>query len=229
MLDAMSDAASFVSLRYRVRPEPTRWVLPEGTVPECMDHDRAAERIKAILAAWATRLGRPVAVARNLAIRWVERAPQIGIDPDVCVLDPSPGEHLASLRLWKEGHAPPSICFEVVSENHPHKDYRDVHERYAAIGTEELVVFDPELAGPPSLGGPVTFQLWRRDATGAFERVAAGDGPVYSEVLRCWLSKDDRELVFSNDREGNERWLTAEERALARVAELEAKLENAPR
>ena len=213
MLDLVDDPASFVTLRYRVRPEPEQWVLPEGTVPESIPHDHTAQRIRAVLDNWAQALPRPVRIARNLAVRWLERAPQIGIDPDVCVLDPPPPkvEQLGSLCLWKPGHLPPTICFEVVSANHPHKDYRDVHERYAALRTQELVVFDPRLAGPASLGGPILLQLWRRDACGAFDRVAATDGPIFSEVLGCWLSANDGELVFSHDRAGNEPWQTREE------------------
>mgnify|MGYP001559428394 CR=1 FL=1 len=215
-------------------------MLPEGNVPESIPHYEIAEQIRAVLAAWAEGLDRPVRLARNLAIRWLERLPQIGIDPDVCVLDPAPpdADTLVSLCLWKPGHFAPSLCFEVVSANHPHKDYKDVHERYAAVGARELVVFDPFLLGPASLGGPMRFQLWRTDACGAFERVATGDGPVYSEVLGCWLSASDRELVFSNDRAGRERWQSREERertekereraekerALARVEELETRL-----
>lgn len=232
----MSHHASFVALRYAVRPDQDSWVLPEGKVPESVPHDHAARRMADVLRSWADSLERPVRVARNLAIRWLEKAPQIGIDPDVCVLDPAPAEFesLGSLCLWKPGHFPPAICFEVVSPNHPHKDYKDVHERYAAIGARELVVFDPLLAGPASLGGPLKLQLWRRDACGAFERVAAGDGPVASDVLGCWISaQDGRELVFSADRTGEQRWLTAEEReraekeqVRARLAELERKIAN---
>jgi hypothetical protein len=40
------------------------------------------------------------------------------------------------------GAHPPRISFEVVSRNHPHKDYVALHERYAAMD-RELVVFDP--------------------------------------------------------------------------------------
>ena len=240
MLDLVDDPASFVTLRYRVRPEPEQWVLPEGTVPESIPHDHTAQRIRAVLDNWAQALPRPVRIARNLAVRWLERAPQIGIDPDVCVLDPPPPkvEQLGSLCLWKPGHVPPRVCFEIVSPKHPHKDYRDVHERYAAIGARELVIFDPLMAGPASMGGPLAIQLWRPDVTGAFERVAAGDGPVYSEALACWLRAEDGKLVLSDDREGARRWLseaeeqraekererTDKERALARVAELEARL-----
>ena len=227
--------SSFVALRYAVRPQSEAWVLPEGKVPESVPHDRAAERLKSVLAEWARGLDRPVTVARNFAIRWIEDTPRIGIDPDVCVLDPPPPdvEELGSLCLWRPDHHAPVICFEIVSANHPHKDYRDVHERYAALGAYELVVFDPLLAGPASLGGPIPIQLWRLDSMGAFERVYAGPGPVYSEALEAFVSVRGRHLVVSDDARGEREWLPAEERAeraererdqvAARLAELEAR------
>lgn len=64
-----------------------------------------------------------------------------------------------------------------VSRNHPHKDYAELQDRYALVGTRELVVFDPFLAGPSALGGPALLQLWRRDRTGMLERVVAGKFP----------------------------------------------------
>ena len=217
-IPSVTDSAAFVALRYAVKPVLEAWVLPEGTVPESVPHDEAAEALKLLLQPWAQRMGRPLRIARNLALRWLEHAPRVGIDPDVCVLDPPPpnAESLDSLCLWRSGHSAPPLCFEIVSRNHPHKDYRDVHERYAALGTRELIVFDPLLAGPPSLGGPVSLQVWRRDPSGAFERVYAGPGPVFSEVLEAWVRVNQRSLVISEDRGGEQRWRTQEELERAR-------------
>ncbi len=212
-----------VALRYPVAPRLEDWVLPEGTVPESAVHDAAAQRLRLVLEAWAARRcelspAHPSAqIARNLAIRWLESAPRVGIDPDVCVLYPPPpeGPLVESLCLWRPGHHPPRICFEVVSRNHPHKDYAAVHERYAAMGTGELVVFDPLLAGPRALGGPVALQLWRRDDSGALERVHFGPGPAYSEILDAWLLPRELHLDLADDRAGTQRWHTEEERERA--------------
>ena len=208
-----------VALRYPVAPRLEDWVLPEGTVPESAVHDAAAQRLRLVLEAWAARRrevspeGPAVQIARNLAVRWLEGAPQVGIDPDVCVLCPPPpeGPLVESLCLWRPGHHPPRISFEVVSRNHPHKDYVALHERYAAMGTGELVVFDPLLAGPRALGGPVALQLWRRDDSGALERVHFGSGPAYSEVLDAWLLPREHHLDLASDRDGERRWRTEEE------------------
>jgi hypothetical protein len=212
-----------VAVRYPVRPRLDAWVLPEGTVPESIPHDAAAHRLKLLLDAWVARNSVPRTIARNLAIRWLEAAPRIGIDPDVCVLDPPPPgvNELGSLCLWKAGHVPPTICFEVVSRNHPHKDYAELQDRYAFIKARELVVFDPLLAGPQILGGPVLLQLWRRDAFGMLERVHAGDQPVLSEVLGAWLVPTSTTLEIAADREGSERWPTWEDQAIAERAEKE--------
>lgn len=217
-----------VGVRYPVRPRLEAWVLPEGTVPESIPHDAAAERLKLLLAAWAAEGPRPRTVARNLAIRWLESTPRVGIDPDVCVLDPAPPDvsELSSLCLWKPGHAPPTICFEVVSRNHPHKDYAELQDRYAFVRAHELVVFDPLLAGPTSLGGPSLIQLWRTDAVGVLERVYAGTEPVLSEVLGAWLIPSQASLDIADDREGHRRWATWEERARRERAEKEREREQ---
>ena len=215
ILDLMQRSAG-VSIRYAVRAKPEAWVIPEEPVPESTAHDAAVLRIFLLLSAWVKARG-DARVARNLALRWLEEHPKTGIDPDVCVLAPAPTDfdHLTSLRLWEPGRLPPTFCVEVVSSSHPYKDYNDIHERYAALGAFELLVFDPWLFGPRALGGPVALQLWRRDPTGTLERVHFGNEPVFSQVLDAWLALDGRELRISDDRAGSKRWLTGEERERA--------------
>lgn len=205
-----------VSLRYRVGSDPDAWVLPEGTVPESTAHDAAVDRIGSLLRAWAAREENTARIARNLAVRWLPEHPTTGLDPDVAVLMPGPVDFddLASFRLWEPGRVPPPFAVEVVSGSHPYKDYTRVHEGYAVMGVQELLVFDPALLGPKSLGGPVSLQLWRRDVTGAFDRIHFGNEPVYSNVLDAWLSADGRRLDISDDRAKTRRWATLEEDAL---------------
>jgi hypothetical protein len=202
-----------VVLRYPVMPRPEDWVIPEGSVSESVPHNEAARTLELVLVGWAKRCVQPVAIARNLAIRFYQARPQLGIDPDVCVLIPPPPgfEELSSLCLWKEGHRAPPLCIEVVSLTHPNKDYTTIQDRYAAMGGHEVVVFDPLLAGPHAFGGPVPLQLWRRDAMGLLERLHAGQGPAFSEVLGAWLVPDGRLLAIAEDREGLRRWQTSEQ------------------
>jgi Uma2 family endonuclease len=205
-----------VSVRYPVRRHLDAWVLPEGKVPQATAHQMAVYRILGLLMAWAERVRpeRSVRIASELAMRWLQQHPRTGADPDIAVLEPAPPDFddLRSLKLWEPERLPPRLAIEVVSSSLPHKDYGSIQERYAALGVEELIVFDPLLHGPRSLGGPVPLQLWRRDPTQAFERIRFGSEPVYSEVLEAWLLSDGRNLQIAADRRGTQRWLTAEEK-----------------
>ncbi|HEX7671260.1 MAG TPA: Uma2 family endonuclease [Polyangiaceae bacterium] len=231
-------------VRYSVPTFLERWTVPDtgATVPEAPSHDQALELLKAVLAHWVARTRRDAAVYRDIAIRVRQDKPQVGFDPDISLVEPAPpGPYdLDSVCLWKAGNTPPTVAIEVVSKNHPYKDYTEIPDRCAATGVAELVVFDPMLVGPRAHGGPHLVQLWRRSADGAFDRVHAGDGPVWSDHLSAWLVAVEgaRLLRVSDDRDGKRLWPTPEEteraakdaahaeaeRAKARVAELEAEL-----
>jgi Uma2 family endonuclease len=216
---------SVVSLRYPVRPKLEAWVLPEGKVPEATAHQMAVYRIYGLLLAWSERIRpeRSVRIAADLAVRWIQEHPRTGADPDVCVIEPGPPDFddLRSLRLWEPDRVAPRLAIEVVSASLPHKDYGSIQERYAAMGVEELIVFDPLLCGPASLGGPVPLQLWRRDETFAFQRVSFGSEPVHSAVVDAWFIADGRDLNISNDRRGTQRWLTTQEQLANAQADAE--------
>ena len=222
-----------VSLRYPVRPDLEGWVLPEGKVPESTTHFMTVHRICELLLAGVERCRgeRSLRIAADRAVRWLPEHPRTGADPDVCVIEPAPADFddLVSLKLWEPGRVPPRLAIEVVSTNFPHKDYGRIQERYAAMGVEELLVFDPLLSGPRSLGGPVPLQLWRRDETLAFERIQFGGNPVYSNVLEAWVIARGRDLDISDDRQGKHRWLTAREQLEATHAEIERAQADAER
>jgi Uma2 family endonuclease len=238
-----SSPRAFVGVHYSVPRLRSGWELSEQTMPESVVHDQAVEMLKAILAAWAARAGAAF-VARNLAVRWTEEHPGIGVDPDVCVLEPAPpgASDLRSVRTWLPGHTPPKLAVEVVSETNPHKDYAIAPDKYAASGTGELWIFDPLLAGPAVHGGPYRLQIWSRSADGDLSRIYAGDGPARSPLLDAWLVATDegRKLRIAEDEGATRFWLTAaeaertakeaertaKEAALARVAELEAALKQ---
>jgi Uma2 family endonuclease len=228
------------SVRYNVPAVREEWTLPEEPMPESQPHDLVLDLLKLLLLAWMRRIGLDAQVARNLAVRWDEAHPNIGVDPDLCVVAPRTpeGDDLSSLCLWKEGHRPPMLAVEVVSENHPRKDYVSAPDRYAASGTEELWIFDPKLAGPKSHGGPFRIQLWRRGPDGEFTREHAGEGPVRSPAVGGWLMAVDegRRLRIAEDEALTAWWMTpeeaeraAKEAALAKVAELEEQLQRARR
>jgi hypothetical protein len=202
-----------IELRYPLRTREDEWAVPENwPVPQSIPHGIAVKHLESVLSFWASRQGRPIFVADELAVRWLQNRPSVGIDPDLCLLDPPPPDvlELTSLKLWIPGHVRPPLCIEVVSDNHPYKDYVEVQERYAAFGAPELVVFDPRLIGPKSLGGPFAIQVWRTDGS-VFERTYAGSGPAFSETLSAWLRVDDGLPQIASDRAGTERWPTEAE------------------
>lgn len=215
-------------LVYEVPSVRADWVLSGDTVPESRPHDLVLARVRALLAAWAQRTSLRAAVCRNLAVRWIEETPAIGVDPDICVLAPPPpeGDELQSLRLWQPGHTPPVLAIEIVSRSRADKDYSQSPAKYAANGTGELWVFDPKLAGPKDHGGPFRIQVWRRDDEGDFHRVYAGEGPAWSEAVKGWILAVDGggELAIADDEKGTRRWQTTEEEAQRRAERLAAKL-----
>ncbi|MSP26237.1 MAG: Uma2 family endonuclease, partial [Myxococcales bacterium] len=211
----MANGITSVTVRYEVPALRDDWTLTEDMVPESQPHDLVLDLLKALLLAWVARTGRDAQVARNLAVRWDGEHPNIGIDPDLCVVSPSTpeGDELMSLCLWKNGHTPPMLAIEVVSANSPRKDYVSAPHRYATSGTAELWVFDPRLAGPTSHGGPFRIQVWRWQPGGTFARVYAGEGPVRSEAIDAYVVATDegRKLRIADDAALTEWWLTAEE------------------
>jgi hypothetical protein len=233
-----------VIVRYRVPGFSERWTLPEGTVPEAAWHYERAEQFRNRAASGLARAGRSAAVYRNLALRVRQDRPRVGFDPDICVVEPPPPEPRAidSLKLWLPDHRAPRLVVEFVSKSHPTKDYVEVPDQCAAIGVEELVLFDPTRAGPRAHRS--LLQIWRRAPDGGFERVSAGDASAFSAVLDAWLipSATERALSIAADPDGRQLWPTVEEAeradkeieragkeiALMRVAELEAELARKP-
>lgn len=225
-----------VQVVYGVPESLPGWELSEEKMPESDAHDETVELLEAILSWWA-RGRSDVQIARNLAIRWNRAAPRVGVEPDVCVLWPRPprpeSDVLARVRTWLPGHAPPRLAIEVVSDSDPRKDYAIAPDKYAASGTEELWIFDPLLAGPTAHGGPRRLQIWQRSEGGRFERTYEGEGPARSALLGAYavVTDEGRRLRIADDPEGTALWPTEaeaeraeKEAALARVAELEARL-----
>ena len=215
-------------VRYEVPGFAERWTLPEEPVPESAWHDACIELLRALFLAWIARTARNAAVYRNLAIRVRSDRPKVGFDPDLCLIDPVPpeGNELDSLKLWRPGHSAPALVVEVVSPNHPTKDYAEIPEKCAAAGVGELVVFDPKLAGPRTGGGPHLLQIWRHAESDSFVRLHASNAAGFSPLLGAWWTpvEGGQRLGIADDAGGNKTWLTVEQAALQRVAELEAAL-----
>jgi Uma2 family endonuclease len=215
-------------LIYDVPEAGKNWELSDDQVPESRPHERRTASVFDQLDSMVERTGRNALVCRNLAVRWIEARPSIGVDPDVCLIEPAPpgGDELYSLLLWKEGHTPPVLAVEIVSVSRADKDYAQSPDKYAANGTQELWVFDPMLAGPQQRGGPFRLQVWQRDEQGDFLRVFAGEGPAHSEALGAWVFvvAEGRALRIADDAEGTSWWMTrAEAERTAKEMERTAK------
>ena len=208
-------------------PEPPpSWHLSEETMPESVLHDQAVELLRALLLDWIARLPQgssaaslaPPAVVRNLAFRFREDRPTVGIDPDLAILSPPPPDlaRLRSVRTWLPGHLPPVLAIEVVSDSDARKDDEDAPAKYDASGTRELWVIDPLLAGPSSLG-PHLVQIWRRSDAGRFERIHAGGAPAWSPEVGAYLVvPPGSQLVhLSDDAAGERLWRTEAQRERA--------------
>ena len=188
-----------------------------------------ADRVALSLADRAVADGADSFDYANLAVRWSEEHPTIGVDPDVCLVEPAPPEpKLQSLLTWAPGHHAPRVAIEVVSRKTAKKDYTEGPQKYAASGTRELWVFDPERRGRGWTGGPWTLQVWRRSPEGSFRQVFKGNAPAYSEELGVWLVVTDggTRLRIADDAAGERLWLTGEESERARAESERARAES---
>ncbi len=223
----MTAAPKRVELVFEVPWTHPSWVLEDEKMPESALQDAVCDALASSLRAWSKRVGRAAMVRRNLAVRWDEDHPRIGVDPDVCLLIPPPAtpeSKLRSLRTWEEGNAPPLVAIEVVSAEMPRKDYELGPRKCGAAGVGELWVFDPQRLGPRDDGGPWALQVWARGRRGEFRRVYAGDGPARSDALDAWVvvTEGGSRLRVSDDEQGERLWPTEAEEARAAEAERDA-------
>ncbi|MFO0609598.1 MAG: Uma2 family endonuclease [Polyangiales bacterium] len=228
----MTQARKRVELTFEVPYSHPSWVLEDEQVPISAAQDNATTELASVWRAWSRRAGRPVSVRRDLAVRWDEEHPRIGVDPDVCLLEPppaTPDPALRSLRTWREGDDAPKVACEVVSHDNAEKDYRVGPRKYAAAGVQELWVFDPQRFGPDDDGGPWVLQVWERGKAGDFRRVYVGDGPAWSAYFQAWLvvKGDGMLLRIADDEEGTRLWPTEAEVGHAEAEQARSDAEQA--
>ena len=222
---------SGMAVQYALPNSLPEWELPEVPVPESPEHDEVADRLRSVLVSWLARSGQPGALRRNLAIRWDEENPRVGVDPDLCwVSQIPPGWQegtIDSLRLWREGQRVPPLAVEIVSRHHPYKDYGRVQDKYAAVGVEELWVFDPRKFGPRARGGPVLLQVWSRTPSGVLVQRHYADTQAHSPLLDAWLFPEAKgHLHLAGDSAGSQAWPTLHEEERARAEQERARAEQ---
>jgi Uma2 family endonuclease len=222
-------ASGEVDVVFRAPRWSERWELEDDvTMPETDPHLLTTKLLMDVFVAWIRRTGRDAKAGSNLALRWDRAHPKVGVDPDVYLVEPAPPDaQLRSLRLWAKGHHAPRVAVEVVSRRTAKKDYTEGPAKYAASGTRELWVFDPEGHGRGATGAPWVLQVWRRTTAGEFRQEYAGDGPAYSEELGAWLvvTDDGARLRVADDEAGERLWQTADEASDARAEAERARAE----
>jgi Uma2 family endonuclease len=207
-----------------------RWVLEDDvTMPVTPEHLKTMTLLREVLDAWIARTGRDASAGCDIALRWDEEHPAVGVDPDVYLVEPALPKGARSILTWVEGYAPPRVVAEVVSRDTAKKDYGEGPAKYAVSGVRELWIFDPERRGRGLMGGPWVLQVWRRTKAGAFRQEYAGDGPAYSDELGAWLVVTDggTRLRLADDEAGERLWPTGEEDANARAEDANARAEVA--
>ncbi|MFO0602351.1 MAG: Uma2 family endonuclease [Polyangiales bacterium] len=205
---------------------PEHWHLADGfKTPISVDTQEREDAVQHTFEARVAADGLDVSVLANVAPRWNRSQPTVGVDPDVMWVEPRLPKGLRSVLTWEPGVKPPRVAVEIVGRETAHKDYNHGPSKYAASGTRELWVFDPDGFGRTDTGeGPWVLQVWRRQR-GRFVRVYAGDGPARTEALDAWLVVKGGLLRVADDREGQRLWPTlgearaaAEERAASEAA-----------
>lgn len=122
-------------------------------------------------------------VGSDQFIYWRQHEPQACVAPDLYFLPGVPQSiAIETWKIWEQGVIP-TFALEVVGRN-PRKDYEDAPRRYAELGVDELVVFDPFI-GPDRF----TFTVHRRQE-GSFLQVQQTQADrVWSQQLGCYLRK----------------------------------------
>ncbi len=141
---------------------------------------------------------RDVFIGADQFFAWVEHEPLVRVSPDIYLLDYIPKRPLpASWQTWLPGHRPPTLALEIVSDEGWAKDYRENPAKYAQLGAQELVIFDPEAAlGRKRKSERVALQVYRWEEQ-AFVRAYQGAGPAYCRELDAWLSVQREEAAAS--------------------------------
>jgi hypothetical protein len=218
--------------RTDVADDPT--IYPEGErVGEDIVQRWIAELLRPLIERWLGVRGEVAFVGADQFIYYEQYNSTARVAPDLYVLPGIPPEtHVRVWKVWETAVAP-RFALEIVSTDR-RKDYEEAPERHDAAGTEELVVFDPWPAMGPR-GEGLRWQVFRR-GPGGLERVETGDGDrVMSRALGCWLrvvgeglgqrvrlaEGSGGEALFPTAEEAER---AAKEAALARIAELEARL-----
>jgi hypothetical protein len=219
-----------------------RTVYPvEEKVGEELLHRWIVELLRPLIERWLAEQGQRCLVGADQFIYFAQFNAHRRVSPDVYVLPGVPPDtRVPSWKVWETGVVP-SFALEVASLDWQ-KDYYSTPEAHAEMGTGELIVFDPHFAerregrrwqrfaraqhGRFELLEHTDADRIRSDALGCFVRAV---GVEQSLRLRLGLPPCGDELFPTGEeaeRQAKEAERQAKEAALARVAELEARLKE---
>lgn len=165
-----------------------------------------------------------VYVGSDLLVYYTEGIPQHFVVPDdFVVLNSDPG-HRRIYKIWEEG-APPTVVFEVTSRRTRKRDSVGKPGVYAAIGVQELFLFDPtaDYLNPP-------LQAFRFENAQPVRQEADEDGMLRSDCLGLKLRLEHGRLDMYDSATGELQLTEAEaERAAAEAERAAAEAERAAR
>jgi Uma2 family endonuclease len=186
------------------------------------------ELLRPLIERWYASLGKPTFVGADQFIYYERNHPEKVVAPDVYVLPGvRPGRRIKSWKTWKTG-VTPSLAIEVVASVEHEKDYREAPVRYADLGVEELIVFDPDFEAAEDR---VRWQRYRKLKKRGFVLVETSNADrLRSRVLGCFLrvvgEGEDARVRLGTGASGDVLFPTATEEAIAqRDAERAAKAE----
>ncbi|HET6381930.1 MAG TPA: Uma2 family endonuclease [Armatimonadota bacterium] len=167
-------------------------------------------------------------IARNLNIYTTPEYKEPPLAPDVAVYKgvKLTAEERGKTRSWSlalPDHPPPTVVFEIASDETAAKDINEKPARYARMGVREYYFYDPR----PGCAEEMRLRGWFNSNGRASEAAKDGRGRIWSEELESWLISDgpllrlyDRDLNLRHtgeeaERAAKERALVAREQALA--------------
>jgi hypothetical protein len=212
---AMSDGHE---LRYVRAPVPVLFPS-EADVPETKRHLKLRTLLYEVLdLAFADR----DAIGCDQFVYWDPTDPKACLAPDAFVRLGQPDTLFRSWKAWE--HGAPHVAVEIISESDERdRDWDGKLNRYRRLGVTELVRFDPDALERP-------LRVWDLVEQDLVERVLAGHAAASRCLPGYWVVKEHPglgpSLRLSHDARGAELYPTPQERAEARVTELETKLQR---
>ena len=160
------------------------------------------------------------AVYKNLNFYHTANSKEYPLDPDIAVIKGVAFRHVRSWRIGKSGPTP-RVVFEIASEETWQKDINEKPLKYAHIGVEEYIFYDPN-EPPLSRATAQRLYVWRfdKDRRMLLSVQADTSGRIWSTCLESWLAPDGIYLRLY-DQFGNLRLTEteAEKRRVALLAE----------